>query len=124
MTMKRFTGIQRIIQNTFRKILLVAITFLSISMPVLATNSTAHLQGIFGPLHHWPIIPIAMMLMPDGRVFAYGTNLAGAQGAKMYYVVWDPSWALDRTHLQCYPTSQIPIFSVQVNPLYQLPVRH
>ncbi|MBP7954040.1 MAG: DUF1929 domain-containing protein [Nitrosomonas sp.] len=91
MTMKRFTGIQRIIQNTFRKILLVAITFLSISVPVSATNSTAHLQGIFGPLHHWPIIPIAMMLMPDGRVFAYGTNLAGAQGAKMYYVVWDPS---------------------------------
>jgi hypothetical protein len=91
MTMKRFTGIQKIIQKHFQKNTVSSYNFLGISVPVSATNSTAHLQGIFGPLHHWPIIPIAMMLMPDGRVFAYGTNLAGAQGAKMYYVVWDPS---------------------------------
>lgn len=32
-----------------------------------------------------------MMLMPDGRVFAYGTNETGAQGAKMNYAIWDPS---------------------------------
>ena len=39
-----------------------------------AANSSAHIKGAFGPLHNWPIIPIAMILMPDGRVFAYGTN--------------------------------------------------
>ena len=53
---------------------LIAI-FLSIT-PALAV-SDAHLKGKFGQLHDWPIIPIAMMLMPDGRIFAYGTNTDG-----------------------------------------------
>ncbi len=53
---------------------------------VVATQSEAHIKGQFGTLHSWPIIPIAMMLMPDGRVFAYG----GRQGAKLYYAVWNP----------------------------------
>ncbi|HQX14075.1 MAG TPA: DUF1929 domain-containing protein [Nitrosomonas sp.] len=76
-------------KNYFNKALVVAVILLS--SPVSATNSTAHIQGVFGALHDWPIIPIAMMSMPDGRVFAYGTNLTGLQGAKMYYTIWDPS---------------------------------
>lgn len=56
-----------------------------------ASGSDADVKGVFGPLHSWPIIPIAMMLMPDGRVFAYGTNLLGQQNAKLYYSIWDPS---------------------------------
>lgn len=58
--------------------------------PALAA-SEAHLKGEFGPLHDWPIIPLAMMLMPDGRIFAYGTNTDGDQGAKLQYVIWNPS---------------------------------
>jgi hypothetical protein len=57
--------------------------------PALA-GSDAHLKGKFGPLHDWPIIPIAMMLMPDGRIFAYGTNTEGDQGAKLHYAIWNP----------------------------------
>lgn len=57
----------------------------------VASESTAHSEGEFGPIHDWPIIPTAMMLMPDGRVFAYGSNTNGTQGGKMHYVIWDPS---------------------------------
>ena len=59
--------------------------------PVMAGGPEAHLRGEFGPLHKWPIIPIAVMLMPDGRVFAYGTDTKGNQGAKMHYAIWNPS---------------------------------
>ena len=58
--------------------------------PALAV-SQAHLKGKFGPVHDWPIIPLALMLMPDGRIFAYGTNTDGDQGAKLHYVIWKPS---------------------------------
>jgi len=77
--------------RNFLFVLFFGLLFSSVSPPALATGSSAHLYGGFGPLHNWPIIPIAMMLMPDGRVFAYGTNETGAQGAKMNYAIWDPS---------------------------------
>ncbi|SFE19188.1 glyoxal oxidase [Nitrosomonas sp. Nm166] len=69
----------------------VLVLFLSNGLitPALAV-SEAHLKGKFGPLHDWPIIPLAMMLMPDGRVFAYGTDTDGDQGAKLHYVIWNP----------------------------------
>ena len=50
----------------------------------------AHTKGKFGPLHDWPVIPIAMVLTPDGRVLAYGSDLTGKQGASMHYTVWNP----------------------------------
>ncbi len=57
---------------------------------VVAAGPQAHIKGEFGALHSWPIIPIAMILMPDGRVFAYGTNALGKQSGKLYYAVWNP----------------------------------
>nr|MBA3754747.1 galactose oxidase [Nitrosomonas sp.] len=71
------------------KSLILAISIYGIITPALAA-SDAHLKGKFGPLHDWPIIPIAMMLMPDGRIFAYGTNTDGEQGAKLHYAIWNP----------------------------------
>ena len=46
--------------------------------------------GIFGPAVPWPIIPLHMALLPDGRVLSYGTDQTGAQGAQLIYDVWDP----------------------------------
>lgn len=72
------------------KSLILAVSIYGIIIPALAA-SDAHLKGQFGPLHDWPIIPIAMMLMPDGRIFAYGTNTEGDAGARLHYVIWNPS---------------------------------
>lgn len=81
-----------------------------------ANSSTAHIKGAFGPLHNWPIIPIAMMLMPDGRVFAYGTNTAGAQGATMYYAIWDPSLGTNISAFSVLPnTTNTDIFALAMH---------
>lgn len=47
-------------------------------------------QGYFAPSVAWPIIPIHMALLPDGRVMSYGTDQSGAQGAQFVYDIWDP----------------------------------
>ncbi|MGH6835424.1 MAG: galactose oxidase-like domain-containing protein [Methylocella sp.] len=49
-----------------------------------------HYQGYFAPPVPWPIIPIHMALLPDGRVMTYGTDQSGAQGAQFVYDIWDP----------------------------------
>jgi hypothetical protein len=46
--------------------------------------------GVFGPPFPWPIIPIHIALLPDGRVLSYGTDQQGQQGAQLLYDVWDP----------------------------------
>lgn len=85
-----FNPLIKLIRN-FLFVLFLGLLFSSNPPPALAIGSSAHLTGAFGPLHNWPIIPIAMMLMPDGKIFAYGSNPNGTQGAKMYYATWDPS---------------------------------
>jgi hypothetical protein len=50
----------------------------------------AHIEGAFGPSFAWPVIPIHMVLLPDHRVLAYGTDQNGRQGAALHYAVWDP----------------------------------
>jgi hypothetical protein len=88
-------------------ILAVLILFSSIYAsitPALAA-SDAHLKGKFGPLHDWPIIPIAMMLMPDGRIFAYGTDTDGEQGAKLHYAVWNPLAGIGASAFETLPNT-------------------
>lgn len=53
-------------------------------------NANAYAVGQFSAIRNWPIIPIAAMVQPNGKVFAYGTNGAGAQGAAVMYTIWDP----------------------------------
>ncbi len=52
----------------------------------------AYTAGVFGPTFSWPVMPIHMVLLPDGRVLAYGSDDKGVQGAQFHYAVWDPNW--------------------------------
>jgi hypothetical protein len=52
--------------------------------------SNAYLQGSFGPVVSWPLIPIHMVQLPDGRVLSYGSDGAGNQTGQFIYDVWDP----------------------------------
>jgi hypothetical protein len=57
----------------------------------LATpNGGDHNQGYFAPSVPWPIIPLHMALLPDGRILSYGTDQSGVQGAQFVYDIWDP----------------------------------
>ena len=50
-----------------------------------------YLRGAIGPVVDWPLIPIHVALLPDGRVLSYGTDGQGRQGAQFQYDVWDPA---------------------------------
>ncbi len=51
----------------------------------------AYLKGRFDPVVSWPIIPIHVVLLPDGRVLSYGTDGKGNQTGQFIYDVWDPT---------------------------------
>src|SRR4051794_8749557 len=71
----------------------------------------AHLAGLFGPAVPWPINPLHVALLPDGRLLNYGTDAAGNQGAALVYDVWDPALGTDPTaHLTLPNTTVTDIF--------------
>ncbi len=47
-------------------------------------------KGSMGPVVNWPLIPIHVVLLPDGRVMSYGTDAKGVQTGQFIYDVWDP----------------------------------
>ena len=71
----------------------------------MAIGSEAHIKGEFGILHSWPLMPIAMMLLPDGRVLAYGSGANGDQGANLDYLVWDPSSGIGNDAFEMLPNT-------------------
>ena len=63
------------------------------------------LAGVFGAPITWPVIPIHIILLPDGQVMSYGTNATGQQGAQLIYDVWDPSLGTDASAHLVLPNS-------------------
>jgi hypothetical protein len=53
--------------------------------------TTDYLQGSLAPVVNWPLIPIHVVQLPDGRVLSYGTDGAGNQTGQFIYDVWNPS---------------------------------
>ncbi|MGH8517845.1 MAG: hypothetical protein ACREUE_10330, partial [Panacagrimonas sp.] len=58
-------------------------------------------EGRWSSVIDWPLIPIHVALLPDGRVFSFGTDDGSALGAavptgKFFYDIWNPS---NREHL-------------------------
>jgi hypothetical protein len=62
----------------------------SSAIEVFNGGPNAHFEGAFGPKHAWPVVPIHVSVLGDGRVLAYGTDPVGKQGSALHYVVWDP----------------------------------
>jgi hypothetical protein len=53
----------------------------------------------------WPLVPIHVILLQDGRVMSYGTGPTGKQGAQLIYDVWDPSQGTDASAHTVLPNS-------------------
>ncbi len=80
-------------------------------MTVPTGGSTASTAGVFGAPVTWPLIPIHVVLLPDGRVMSYGTTAAGKQGAMLIYDVWDPTLGTDaNSHLTLPNSTSTDIF--------------
>jgi len=50
-----------------------------------------YIKGAFGPVVNWPLIPLHVILLPDGRVLSYGTDGQGNQTGQYIYDVWNPN---------------------------------
>lgn len=55
-------------------------------------------KGMWSGVYNWPLIPIHMAMLPDGRLMSYGTNEGGRQTGKTVYAVFDPSLGLTNGH--------------------------
>ena len=64
---------------------------LAVHAPLGHAAWDTYLRGAIGPVVDWPVIPIHVALLPDGRVLSYGTDGQGRQGAQFQYDVWDPA---------------------------------
>jgi YVTN family beta-propeller protein len=55
-------------------------------------------RGMFGPVQNWPLIPVHVVLLSDGRVMSFGTDAQGngRQTGFFNYAVWNPK---DNDHL-------------------------
>jgi YVTN family beta-propeller protein len=67
--------------------------FLGLILAVTGGLATAapNVLGAWSPVAPWPLIPVHMVLMPDGRVLSFGTKADGTQTASFIYDVWDPA---------------------------------
>ena len=68
---------------------------LASSVRAAVAGSDAMTKGAFRPAVTWPIIPVHVVLLPDGRTLSYGTTVAGRQNAALVYDVWDPALGTD-----------------------------
>jgi hypothetical protein len=59
----------------------------------------ANLKGAWSAVGTWPLIPVHMVLMPDGSVLSYGTDRTGRQTGMFIYDVWDSAVGLGGGHL-------------------------
>ena len=76
--------------GTFLGLVLAA----SFGVATAAPNTT----GAWSPVIPWPLIPLHMVLMPDGRVLSFGTKADGTQTGNFIYDVWDPAAGLNAGH--------------------------
>ena len=78
-----------------------ASAFLGIILVAAAGVATAapNVTGAWSPVTPWPLIPLHMVLMPDGRVLSFGTKADGTQTGSFIYDVWDPAGGLNGGHL-------------------------
>ncbi len=69
----------------------LCLIFASLVQPAQAAGPST--DGTWSAVKSWPLIPLHVVLMPDGRVLSYGTKADGTQTGWFIYDVWDQSAA-------------------------------
>ncbi len=82
--------------------------------PTTPIPTDANVKGMFSPLVNWPLIPIHVSVLPDGRVLSFGTTGTGQQTARFIYDVWDPEGGLEGGHMTLANNSGTDIFCSSV----------
>ncbi|HKX41996.1 MAG TPA: PA14 domain-containing protein [Burkholderiaceae bacterium] len=79
-------------------------------VPPTTIPADAGTKGMWSPVYPWPLISVHSVLLPDGRVMTYGSDLTGLQTGHANYDVWDSNGAPDAGHLTLSNTSGTDIF--------------
>jgi len=79
-------------------------------VPSTAIPADASVKGMWSPVYPWPLISVHSVLLPDGRVMTYGSDLTGLQTGHANYDVWDSNGAPDAGHLTLDNTTGTDIF--------------
>ncbi|BFM48312.1 galactose oxidase early set domain-containing protein [Marinomonas sp. THO17] len=101
--MKGKKGIYRGLIRTLCFLICMPLSFTAISQqnsPTLDPES----DGQWGELKSWPLIPLHMLTLPDGKVLSFGTNEYGMQGGSFIFDVYDPKEDLHFTLPNPLPT--------------------
>jgi len=79
-------------------------------VPPTTIPADANIRGMWSPVYPWPLISVHSVLLPDGRVMTYGSDLTGLQTGHANYDVWDSNGAPDTGHLTLPNTTGTDIF--------------
>ena len=79
-------------------------------VPPIAIPADANVKGMWSPVYPWPLISVHSVLLPDGRVMTYGSDLTGLQTGHANYDIWDSNGAPNAGHLTLDNTSGTDIF--------------
>jgi len=79
-------------------------------VPPIAIPADANVKGMWSPVYPWPLISVHSVLLPDGRVMTYGSDLTGLQTGHANYDVWDSNGAPNAGHLTLDNTAGTDIF--------------
>jgi hypothetical protein len=81
-----------IVKSSPRLIAFFAVCVFSIctnAVLAIPSNPEAGVKGVFGPVVNWPVVPIHLTLLPDGRVLSFGRGLRVA--GVMAHDIWNPA---------------------------------
>ena len=76
-----------------------------LSLASLAVQAAPNTQGTWSGVKSWPLIAIHAVLTPQGKVFTWGTDRAGIQGAQFIYDVWNPDAGTGNASHQTLPNT-------------------
>jgi YVTN family beta-propeller protein len=68
-------------------------------VPPTTIPADANVKGMWSPVYPWPLISVHSVLLPDGRVMTYGSDLTGLQTGHANYDVWDSGGSPGSGHL-------------------------
>jgi hypothetical protein len=77
-------------KRLFRSIFILLLGFILSA----AVAGDPYINGTWSPVYAWPLVPIHMILLKNGKILSYGTNPNGNGGQGFHYDVWDPSLGL------------------------------
>lgn len=70
-----------------------------VAPPLASIPADARTKGAFTGLYNWPLIPIHLTMMADGRLMSYGSNELGWQTGKTIYAIFNPADGLINGHM-------------------------